>query len=571
MISVSQFVSSATLTVAQSQSSTFMLAFAAGIQNAVPGVTISVTSVTAARRRLLASVVVGYIASTTTISTSALTTSLSSPTTLAAVSASLVAAGYAGISVSSPVFSTTGSGSTATATASTSGTSPGVIAGATLGVLIPVLIGMAFLVVYFVKPQLLRCNKVGRAKGTVSIDAVPIGTTVSQTATMATGEGAGMRRDIIGLSPPDLQPHTDITAATDAHLGAVQYEEEDGALQQNTSVLDLENIYLVFKAPFDIANDMYHNIMDSMPQRDITSEQGGDVLPFVLPNPRRPSVEYVRGEGVGTRQTQTQTQTQGQELRSSQKQELGLSQKQELEHGQGYDQSNVSPYPSDPMQSNTTSPMFRKPRNASSEREYPSFHPNDTAGLQVYTDMEYEEDAGIMKRASSSDTTQPNTPYTPFSPMAAWSPMAPPVPPPSATSQTFNIPRSPMSPPVISTPSIGLFTPYRYLTSIQGDVDPIPRPSSPRKSQKGNGEPQMFNTESQMSLVESQKSLVQSQKSHAESQKSLVESQKSHVESQKSHVQSQKSHVESQKSLNTSMRSERSNDPNNDELPKSFI
>ena len=87
-----------------------MTAFTAGIQDAIPGVIITITSVSAARRRLLASGAVTYTASSATASTSALAASLSSPATIAAVSSSLVAAGYPGVVASSPVFSSSPSG-----------------------------------------------------------------------------------------------------------------------------------------------------------------------------------------------------------------------------------------------------------------------------------------------------------------------------------------------------------------------------------------------------------------------------------------------------------------------------
>ena len=134
-------MTSATLTVAQAQSNSFLTAFAVGIQNAVPGVTVTVTSVSAARRRLLASVAVSYSASSATASTSALTASLSSSATIAAVSTSLVSAGYPGIVTSSPVFSIPSSGiagasTSAGAGAGASGATIGAIAGGVIGGLV---------------------------------------------------------------------------------------------------------------------------------------------------------------------------------------------------------------------------------------------------------------------------------------------------------------------------------------------------------------------------------------------------------------------------------------------------
>ena len=132
-------MASATLTVAQAQSNIFVTAFAAGIQNAIPGVTITVTSVTAARRRLLASVSVSYSASSTTASTTALSASLSSAATLAAVSTALGSAGYANVVTGSPVFSTSSNGfvaGSASASAGASDITVGAIAGGIIGGLV---------------------------------------------------------------------------------------------------------------------------------------------------------------------------------------------------------------------------------------------------------------------------------------------------------------------------------------------------------------------------------------------------------------------------------------------------
>ena len=448
---VSQSVTSATLTAAQAQSSTFMSAFAAGIQNAVPGVTVTVTSVSAARRRLLASVVVSYIASSATASTSALTASLNSPSTIAAASASLVAAGYAGVSVSNPVFaSTAGSGSGSTSGGS--GTSPGVIAGATLGVLVPVLIGVALLVIYLVKPQLLGCKKKAhRATRPFNAPMVPMGTTMPHAATTAAGDSGGG----IGSAPiAPSSPGFTTTAATVRQVEVEQVEidlsmsyDDDGTLQQNSWSVDLENIYSTHNDEEDpqlcAANDMYQRGVEPPVQRDISSGQGGDVLPFVLPRPRRSTLEYAKAE-VG----------QGQ--------------------GQGQGQSNASQ--SQPTGIAAALPSFRRPRNFLSEpqteRDYSTeTHlplPSGSANLQGST-KEMEQDAGSSEKTHSSGATPPN------SPSATWKFFAPPIPPPS-----------PMAPPIAPPPTLGLFTPYRYLTSIQGDVDPIPRPSSPRRSTKQN-------------------------------------------------------------------------------------
>ena len=216
---VSQSVTSATLTVAQAQSSSFLTAFAVGIQNAVPGVTVTVTSVSAARRRLLASVAVSYSASSATASTSALTASLSSPSTIAAASASLVAAGYAGVSVSSPVFaSAVGSGSSSTSGGSNtnggSGTNAGVIAGATVGVLVPFLVGLALLIVYLVKPELLGCNKShGTTRATNAHHMAPaVGSMVShptRTAVGASHSASAGNRSATSASPPRFTAYLD--------------------------------------------------------------------------------------------------------------------------------------------------------------------------------------------------------------------------------------------------------------------------------------------------------------------------------------------------------------------------
>ena len=154
-LSVSQYVTSASLTVAQAQSSTFTTAFVAGIQGAIPGVTVTVNSVSAARRQLLASVVVSYSASSATASTSALTSSLSSSTTIAAVTSSLVAAGYAGIVVTNLVVSTpitAGAGNTSPSAGAN--TTVGAIAGGVIGgllVLAAVVGGSLFHIVHVSK------------------------------------------------------------------------------------------------------------------------------------------------------------------------------------------------------------------------------------------------------------------------------------------------------------------------------------------------------------------------------------------------------------------------------------
>ena len=224
VVSVSQIVTSATLTVSQAQSSSFMTAFAAGIQNAVPGVTITVTSVSAARRRLLASVVVSYTAGSATASASALAASLSSPAAIAATSASLGAAGYAGVFVSSPVFASAGgSGSTVAAASASSataggGSNVGVIVGATVGVLVPVLIGLALLIVYLVKPQLLGCNKTQGATRAVN-NRIPVRTMTPH----ATKSAAGVRGSNGLATIPSLPPEPDFVAYCDHSSGLTYY------------------------------------------------------------------------------------------------------------------------------------------------------------------------------------------------------------------------------------------------------------------------------------------------------------------------------------------------------------
>ena len=161
-VSATQSVSSAALTVTQAQSGSFTSAFVAGIQNAVPGVTVTVTSVAAARRRLLASVVVSYTAVSTSTDTATLTAGLSSSATVTAISTSLSNAGYPGVSVSSPVIgpgaptttssSSSGGGTSGSSSGSGGGGNIPVIAGSVVGGL--VLIAVAVLV-----PVLVMRNK----------------------------------------------------------------------------------------------------------------------------------------------------------------------------------------------------------------------------------------------------------------------------------------------------------------------------------------------------------------------------------------------------------------------------
>ena len=174
-------MASATLTVAQAQSNIFVTAFAAGIQNAIPGVTITVTSVTAARRRLLASVSVSYSASSTTASTTALSASLSSAATLAAVSTALGSAGYANVVTGSPVFTTSPNGivaSSASASASASDTTGGAIAGGIIGglvVLAAVVGGTLFHLVHVAKTHEWRGCKLRKVDKTVQPMSQPYG------------------------------------------------------------------------------------------------------------------------------------------------------------------------------------------------------------------------------------------------------------------------------------------------------------------------------------------------------------------------------------------------------------
>ena len=131
----------------------------AGIQGSVPGVTVTVTSVTgASRRSLLASVVVSYTAFSTTSDTATLTAGLSNSATIAAIGTSLSTSGFAGVTVSSPVIvpaapttpsSSGGGGAGSSSSSSSSGSSGGggntaVIAGSVVGGL--VLIAVAVLV-----------------------------------------------------------------------------------------------------------------------------------------------------------------------------------------------------------------------------------------------------------------------------------------------------------------------------------------------------------------------------------------------------------------------------------------
>ena len=379
VIAVTQTVASATLTVSQAQSNTFMTAFAVGIQSAVPGVTITVTSVTAARRRLLASVVVSYSASSTTVSTSALSASLSSSATIASASASLVAAGYAGVSISSPVFAST-IGNTVSASVSGtnngSGTNAGVIAGATVGVLVPVLIGLALLIVYLVKPQLLGCNK---TQATTKPHTQPMVTSDPHTNTTKTDTGGantshgiatiastppgftayreqrfghtyyvdGTSGATVWTRPGELLPgwtaeldnttgklfylhkescttswerpsndHEILPSSSSAtHLGQIEIDvssDDDHNISRSNSLVQIESIYSGHneEPPFT-DNEIYK----TSTYQDHTSSQKsvsstavvGSNLPFVLPRPRRPSMEYP-GSEMGQQQTQQQSQ-----------------------------------------------------------------------------------------------------------------------------------------------------------------------------------------------------------------------------------------------------------------------
>ena len=179
-LSVSQYVTSASLTVAQAQSSTFTTAFVAGIQSAMPGVTVTVNSVSAARRRLLASVVVSYSASSATASTSALISGLSSSTTIAAVTSSLVVAGYAGVVVTNLVVSTpitTGTGSTSpSAGGSGADTTVGAIAGGVIGGLLVLAVGGSlFHIVHVTKSHQWNGCKLQKIKHKVGLQENYVG------------------------------------------------------------------------------------------------------------------------------------------------------------------------------------------------------------------------------------------------------------------------------------------------------------------------------------------------------------------------------------------------------------
>ena len=110
-IAATQLISSAALTVAQAQSGSFQTALISGIQGSVPGVTVTITSVTSVNRRhLLGSVIVGYTVASTYWTASTLTSSLTNSPTIQAIIVSLSNSGFTGITVSTPAIVSTSSG-----------------------------------------------------------------------------------------------------------------------------------------------------------------------------------------------------------------------------------------------------------------------------------------------------------------------------------------------------------------------------------------------------------------------------------------------------------------------------
>jgi hypothetical protein len=93
--------------LAEMQYASFATAFANGMQNAIPGTTVVVTGVTAATRRfLLAAAAVSYTASSTTLSAATIQTGIVSPAATSAVASFLGTAGFSGVTLSTPVFTT---------------------------------------------------------------------------------------------------------------------------------------------------------------------------------------------------------------------------------------------------------------------------------------------------------------------------------------------------------------------------------------------------------------------------------------------------------------------------------
>ena len=109
-LSTTVFVTQTVNTVqslAEMQYASFATAFANGMQSALPGTTIVVTGVTASTRRfLLAAASVSYTATSTILSAAAIQTSIASPAATSAVASSLGSAGYSGVTLSTPVFTT---------------------------------------------------------------------------------------------------------------------------------------------------------------------------------------------------------------------------------------------------------------------------------------------------------------------------------------------------------------------------------------------------------------------------------------------------------------------------------